>query len=152
MPADTIRVSIHELAPSIAEITAAGGTVEMTVAGNSMKPTLLNRESTVRLTAITEPKRGDMVLYRRDSGVYVLHRVVKVCGDGSCVFCGDAQYQPETGIRRDQMLAVVCAFCRRRRWISCDDPRYRCWWRLCVGLRGWRRVSAAVKRRLRRLF
>ena len=146
---DSIKtVSIRDLIPTIQRSISNGGTVEMAVPGNSMKPTLINRVSVVRLTAITVPKRGDMVLYRRDNGTYVLHRIIKCSEDGTYVFCGDAQYQMEPGIRKDQMIAVVTAFSRREKWISCDDPVYRCWWRICVGLRGWRHIRSAVRRRM----
>ena len=134
--------------PTIEKKLSVGGTVEMTVPGNSMRPTLIDRVSVVRLAGITAPKRGDMVLYRRDSGTYVLHRIIKCCEDGTYVFCGDAQYQRESGIRADQMIGVVAAFSRRRRWISCDDPLYQCWWRICVGLRVWRHIRSAIRRRI----
>ena len=126
--------------------------MEITVPGNSMKPTLLDRVSRVRLKAIEDPKRGDMVLYRRDNGTYVLHRIVKESEDGTFVFCGDAQYQLEKGIRREQMLAVVSDFSRRAKWRSCDDPVYQCWWRICVQARGCRHLSAAVRRRIQKLY
>ena len=140
-------VSIHDVIPTVLLAISNGGSVEMTVPGNSMKPTLLDRVSIVRLTATSNPKRGDMVLYRRDNGVYVLHRIVKVCSDGTFVFCGDAQYRLEKGIHRDQLIGVVTDFSRRGKWISCDDLFYRCWWRVCIGTRGLRHICSALRRR-----
>ena len=147
MHTEKILLSIQDIIPPIENKLAVGGSVEMTVPGNSMKPTLLDRVSIVRLTGITSPKRGDMILYRRDNGVYVLHRIVKACSDGTFVFCGDAQYRLEKGIHRDQLIGVVTDFSRRGKWISCDDPLYRCWWRVCIGTRGLRHICSALRRR-----
>ena len=147
MHTEKIVLSIQDIIPPIENKLAAGGSVEMTVPGNSMKPTLLDRVSIVRLTATSNPKRGDMVLYRRDNGVYVLHRIIKACSDGTFVFCGDAQYRLEKGIRRDQLIGVVTDFSRRGKWISCDDLLYRCWCRVCIGTRGLRHIWSALKRR-----
>ncbi len=147
-PDSSKTVSIQDLIPSVQLAISGGSSVEMTVPGKSMQPTLLDRVSRVRLSGVIAPKRGDMVLYCRDNGKYVLHRIIECNEDGTYVFCGDAQYQKEPGIRKDQMVAVVTAFSRRGKWISCDDPIYRCWWRICVGLRGWRHLRSAVRRRI----
>ncbi len=152
MNADASKtVLIQELAPAIEQVISGGGSIEMTVPGKSMEPTLHDRISRVRVVKIAAPKRGDMVLYRRDNGKYVLHRIIECAEDGTFVLCGDAQYRKEPGIRREQMIAVVTAFTRGKNWISCEDPLYRCWWRICVSLRWWRHGWAAVRRRIRNL-
>ena len=149
---DGKTVSMQDLAPFIEKKILAGGSVELTVPGNSMRPTLLDRVSKVRLTAIKVPKCGDMVLYGRDNGTFVLHRIVKMCPDGSSVFCGDAQYQLEKGIHREQLIAVVYEFSRSEKWISCDNLIYQCWWRFCVHMRGWRHICAAIRRRMKKPY
>ena len=148
----TKTVSIQELAPYIQETVSSGGSVELTVPGKSMTPTLIDRVSQVRLVELSTPKCGDMVLYRRDNGQFVIHRIVKCEGDDSYVLCGDAQYQLEVGIRRNQMIALVSAFTRRGEWISCTNAAYQCWWRICVFLRPWRHICAAVRRRAEKLI
>ena len=87
--------------------------VPLVISGNSMVPFLVHDRDTVYLTAAAEnPKRGDMLLYRRDNGAYVLHRVLRV--ENQCyTMVGDAQTIPEPGIRRDQILAKVCAVRRK---------------------------------------
>ena len=55
-----------------------------------------------------------MILYRRDSGRYILHRIYRV-ESGSYTLVGDAQTQLETGIRPDQVLARVCCVRRKGR-------------------------------------
>lgn len=141
-------VSIQELAPLILEAVSSGQSVKLTVPGKSMTPTLIDRVSQVRLEALSMPKRGDMVLYRRNNGQYILHRIVKCAKDGTFVLCGDSQYRLESGIRRDQLIAVVTAFKRRGDWISCTNVLYQLWWRICVSMRGWRHLRSALARRI----
>lgn len=93
------------------------------------------------------PKRlckYDLPLYQRENGQYVLHRIVKAGDTYTCV--GDNQFQLESGLRQDQMIAVVTAFTRGNAKHSVKEPGYwlycRLWhysrpvrkfWRRCVG-------------------
>ena len=137
MTAREVRsVTMQELVPAIMQAMQDGGSAELTVTGRSMTPLLRDRVSRVRLAAVSQPKRGDMVLYRRQSGAYVLHRIAAIGADGTYMMCGDAQTVLEPGIRREQLLAVVTDFARGEKWCSCDRPGYRLWWRarLAIGL------------------
>ena len=148
MTAKTVRsVSMQELAPAIVQAIQTGGSAELTVTGRSMTPFLQDRVSRVRLTAISQPKRGDVVLYRRQNGGYVLHRIATCSGDGTYVMCGDAQTVLEPSIRRDQLIAVMTAFARGEKWRGCDDPAYRLWW-LRLADRRLRHLWLRVCRRL----
>ena len=82
----------------------------LVVSGSSMTPFLVPGRDTVFLSRLKEPvKRGRILLYQRDSGLYVLHRVYQVYPD-SFTMVGDAQTELEPGIRPDQVIAVVkCA-------------------------------------------
>lgn len=87
--------------------------VPLVVSGSSMTPFLAPGRDTVYLSAMSEPpKPGDVVLYRRDNGRYVLHRILRV-NRASYTMIGDAQSIAEPGIRRDQFLAVVTAVRRK---------------------------------------
>ena len=145
-------VSIQDLAPLIVQKVNAGGRAEITVTGRSMLPLLLDRVSRVRFRAIGEPKRGDMVLYRRTNGTYVLHRIVRCESDGTYTMCGDGQTLLEPGLRREQLLAQVEAFARRRRWRSIKAPVYNLWWRIHLAdrplRRFWQRGIGYLRRHL----
>ena len=105
-------VDPQELIPSLLELLNDTPSVPLLIAGNSMSPFLIHGRDTVYLSKITQPPmRGDMILYRRDNGRYVLHRVYQT-GD-TYTMVGDAQTQLEPGIRPDQMLAIVTAVCRK---------------------------------------
>lgn len=78
------------------------------VSGSSMTPFLVGGRDTVYLSRLERPvRRGDILLYQRDSGQYVLHRVWKVEKNGTFTMVGDAQVELEHGIREDQVIAIV---------------------------------------------
>lgn len=79
----------------------------LVISGNSMSPFLIHGRDTVYLSRLSRPpRRGDMLLYRRRSGAYILHRVCAVTPEG-LTMVGDAQTEMEPGIQPDQIAAVV---------------------------------------------
>lgn len=87
--------------------------VPLVISGSSMVPFLVHGRDTVYLSGITQPpKKGDMILYRRSSGRYVLHRICKERGE-TYDLVGDGQAEIETGICPGQIIAVVKAVRRK---------------------------------------
>ena len=132
---------MRELSPLLEEIIASGGVAELTVTGRSMEPTLHDRKSRVRLQAAPEMlPRGAVVLYKRDNGQYVLHRVA-ACRGETYDFCGDAQWV---------ILAVVTEFQRTDRWTSVTSAAYGLYWRALLAVRPLRRFAHRAAGWLRR--
>lgn len=78
--------------------------VPVPVAGASMTPFFCHGD-TVYLDCVPQTlHRGDIVLYRRPGGRYVLHRIVGIAHDGSLIMLGDAQTEREKIVRD-----AVCA-------------------------------------------
>ncbi len=103
----------QQLMPQLLELLEVTEPVPLVISGSSMTPFLVHSRDTVYLSKIRQPlKRGDMVLYRRSSGNYILHRIYRAEED-SYTMVGDAQFQLEPGIRPDQILAVVTAVRRK---------------------------------------
>lgn len=99
-------------------------TVPLVISGSSMTPFLAPGRDTVYLSKAKKPlRKGDMVLYRRNNGYYILHRVFKADADGYTMV-GDAQTQLEPGITRDQVCAVVTAVRRKGKLLQ----RGSFWW------------------------
>jgi hypothetical protein len=101
------------------------GRLIYTNVGDSMLP--LIREGKDLL--IIEKKSGrlkkyDIPLYKRDSGQYVLHRVLKVRRD-DYVICGDNRWRKEYGITDRHIIGVLTAVVRNGRELSVTDWRYR---------------------------
>lgn len=95
----------------------------LVISGSSMTPFLVGGRDTVYLSRLQRPaRRGDMLLYRRSNGAYVLHRVYAV-GEEGFTMVGDAQTELEHGIRRDQIIALVT---QARRKGKVQEPG--CFW------------------------
>ena len=149
---ETHSVPMSALTPLMEEILTSGGTVELTVTGRSMEPMLHDGVSRVRLAAPRKLRRGDLPLYRRADGSYVLHRITAMGADGvTC--CGDAQWTLERGILPENILAVTKAFDRGDgRWMSVDSVRYGVYWRVWLALRPLRHLTVGGARRIKRLL
>lgn len=126
----------------------AGRGISLRVTGSSMEPLLRHLRDSVVLVSPRQqnPVLGDVVLFHRESGQYIMHRIIRDCGDGTYIINGDAQIWTEI-IRKDQIDAVVAAFVRKGRYFSYRNVIYKIY--LCVwgGLRPCRRLifSAAGK-------
>jgi len=139
------------LMPLIREALAAGKTVRFKPRGISMLPMLRQGIDCVVLSPLPENlKKFDLPLYQRDNGQYILHRIVKVGDTYTCI--GDNQFIYETGVRSDQMIAVVTAFTRGEKEHSTAELPYRCYcrvWHASRPLRHfWQRGISWLKRHL----
>lgn len=107
------------------EELAEHGRLIYTNIGDSMMPMLRERRD---LLIIGRPqgrvKKYDVALYRRDSGQYVLHRVLKVRKE-DYVICGDNRYRREYGITDRQIIGVLNGFVRDGQTYSVKDWRYQ---------------------------
>ena len=118
----TESYSLSELEAIIRRVTDSGGEFELYPKGTSMLPLILEGRDSVILSCLPdELTAGDVVLYRRDDGSYVLHRIIG-CDGGTYTMCGDNQYNAEPGIRRDQMIAFASAFIINGKRIEADSP------------------------------
>ena len=68
-------------------------------------------------------KRGDVVLYRREAGILVLHRIWKVKREGIYLL-GDNQTAIEGPLKREQIKGILISFLRKERMISSHNPVY----------------------------
>lgn len=101
-------IDTYEYVSVLRQLTEQGKSASMLIAGSSMTPYLIHMRDYI---FFEKPKRklkkGDMVFYQRKSGQYVMHRICKVCEDGTYNLVGDNQTAIETGIRGDQIFALV---------------------------------------------
>lgn len=101
------------------------GVLIYTNVGDSMLPLLRQGRDLMVIRRTEGPlKKYDVPLYRRDSGQYVLHRILKVRGQ-EYVLCGDNRWQRETGITDRHILGVLTEIVRGGKTISVDSPGYR---------------------------
>ena len=129
------KVKLSEILPAMQEVLNREGSVALTITGTSMYPTILGGRDQVVLVRSEQPlKKGDLPLYRRDNGQFILHRIVSVERDGTYTCCGDHQWNKEKGIRSDQILAVTEKICRKGKWFPVNARGYVLW------VRFWMRV------------
>ncbi len=94
--------------------------------GYSMYPMLIpGRDQAVLTKAIPEElRRGDVVLYRREDGMLVLHRLCRIRPEGFYMV-GDNQTEVEGPLKREQIKGKLTAFTHRGREIHVTNPLYR---------------------------
>ncbi len=124
---NSVEYQLSDLIDVIDEVLESGGEFRLSPKGTSMRPLIRQGVDSVVLCRNKEDgaKVKDIAFYRRDSGAYVLHRVMKKEKDGTFVMCGDNQTDLEKGIRRDQIIGYVSKIYRGEREISITSFWYR---------------------------
>ena len=133
------QVNTVEYISMLRELVREGKAVNLLISGNSMSPFLVHLRDTISFKAPDRPlKTGDMVFYQRDSGQFVMHRIIRVRtgpdGRRSYDICGDNQSQIEHGVREDQIFGLVFAATRKGKKMQPGDF----WWEFFA--RVWPRV------------
>ena len=107
------------------EILERDGKLVYTSVGNSMRPFIRSGDDLLVIEKATgRLNKFDVPLYRRDTGEYVLHRILKV-RDEDYIICGDNRWRKETGITDRHILGVLTAIIRIGKRISVNDQAYR---------------------------
>ena len=97
------------------------GKIIYTNVGDSMMPLLREKRDLVIIRKAQKPlKKYDVPLYKRDSGQYVLHRILKVRKQ-DYVICGDNRYRKETGITDKHIIGVLDGMVRDGKEISVSN-------------------------------
>ncbi len=120
------RITNSEFLAVMDEAFKRGQELKFTPSGSSMLPMLDGADDTVTLGKKPDRlKKYDVAFYRRPSGQLVLHRVVKVCRDGTYTFCGDNQLVYEPGVKHEDILALMTAFSHDGKARGISDFSYR---------------------------
>lgn len=120
----TRLVDTREYVSALRELTEEGREVSLLISGSSMSPFLIHARDYIYFRKPDrELRRGDMVFFQRDSGQFVMHRILKVRKDGFYLV-GDGQTQVEGPIRRDQIFGLVFCVQRKEKKIRPGDF----WW------------------------
>ena len=117
--------------------------------GVSMRPLIRGDRDAVEIRAEDRPARpGDLVLYTRENGQGVIHRVIKVRPDGCRVLCGDNCWQPEY-VRPEQIAGFAVRICRDGKWQELCRGRWAVYARVWTRLFFLRRPLFYLRDRLR---
>ncbi len=129
------------------------GRIIYTNVGDSMMPLIKQGRDVLVISAVNgRLKRYDIPLYKRDSGQYVLHRILKV-RKNDYVICGDNRCNKEYGITDRHIIGVLSDIIRDGREIPVTDIKCRIYAHLWCDLFPVRvliiRIRQIFKRRLK---
>ena len=131
-----------------------GKTIQIFPQGYSMYPMFVpGRDEALIAAADTDKlRRGDVVLYRRKSGILVLHRIYRRKGK-AFYMVGDHQREVEGPVLAEQIKGILVAFVRRGKLIKTQNPVYLAASHIWLILRPVRlpimNAGAKLKRKLR---
>lgn len=153
---------MERLEKSMADIVALmeqpleeGKEVALTIRGNSMWPLLRSAQDKIFLKKLDFYKIYDIILYKRDNGSYVLHRIVGE-KNGAFYLAGDGEFKKEYPIYNNQIVAGAVGGVRKGKPFSCAGLPYRIYSRVWTAILPIRpyivHIVAPVRRRLKDVF
>ena len=114
-----------EYLDTVRELLEQGRTcVPVPVAGTSMTPFLYPGDTVWLDPPDAALKAGDIILFTRPDGRYVLHRIVKCDSDGSFILLGDAQTMRERVDGRHRVHGIVIRASHKGRPLTPKSPRW----------------------------
>lgn len=152
MKINKVSTTIESLSPIILKMLDEKIDIIITVTGTSMNPMLRHKRDKVILTDCDKfnLRKGDIPLYKRSNGDYVLHRIVRV-NENSYDLCGDNQYIIERNVPKKNVIAVVKAFERDDKLYRCNDVLYRLYWHYWIFTIPFRSLMQQCRLKIRRL-
>lgn len=144
LPVKTVDTQIF--LDAVKEMVRSGRDVPVTITGNSMSPFLVHGRDRILLSRITRPlRKGDMVLYQRTGGQYVMHRIRRINRSRDEYYMiGDAQTVAEGPLEERQIAAVVTSVCRKGKWLTPGDFWWEFFRRLWLNIVPFRRPVLRV--------
>ena len=118
-----MKLPMEQLIPLVQLQLSESGKASLVVTGGSMLPMLRPMKDRVLLAPPEKYTKGDIILYQRANGKYVLHRILQK-KDGYSICCGDNQCEKER-VEDSWVLAVVTDFYKLRKQYSVANKRYR---------------------------
>lgn len=141
---------MKDLLPIIEEQLQAGGSASFTVHGTSMQPLLFDRRDSVVIAKNPVYKKRDIILYRRDNGLFILHRIVGV-KNGDFVCRGDNQTENEYPVKSGNIIGAVREYERngvRRDMNEATQRVYSFLWVNTVFVRKlYRKIKSILRRK-----
>lgn len=126
-------VSNRILLEQIRNLISEGHSVTLRVKGYSMRPFLEHERDKVVLTPATDIQPGDAVLAQVGPEQYVLHRVIRRCGD-NLLLMGDGNVCGTEPCTVKDVIAVATTYIYPNRSLPADDVA------LCRKIRWWNRL------------
>ena len=132
---NNIERSIKELGYAVAPIT-----------GTSMLPLLKEGRDRVELEPRCQErsKKGDVVLYKKNDGTLVLHRIIRVENGEFFTVLGDHQFNNAERVNKNEIIDVACGFFIKGRYGTEKTRWYRMYKKIWLCNLNFRRIILAV--------
>ena len=103
-------IKMDDLYPLMIDAFNNNMTFTFPVKGTSMRP-LLKTNDVVTINKDNNYKVGDVILYKRDNGQFVFHRIRRINKkNNTFILVGDHQRKVEKDIRFDQIIAKMISY------------------------------------------
>ena len=139
----------------IEKLLLSGQKARISPEGYSMYPLIIPGRDHVELEPFVKQRdyvrRGDVLLYRRDTGLLVLHRVHRIDPEGRLYFCGDNQSEIEGPLMVRQVIGRVSRINRKGLEFSVRNPIYRLYSRIWIITRPLRPLMHTVAQAFRNM-
>lgn len=146
-----VEKEMAQLVAVIEQPLKEGKEAAFTVRGNSMWPLLLSGRDKVAVKQFDKYRKYDVVLYRRESGKYVLHRIIGV-KNNAFVLAGDGETEKEYPIYPEQILAKAISGVRKGKPFSCNTFGFKAYSRFWVAFFRLRIPIAKIAVTMKRWF
>ena len=137
----------------IEQLLKNGQSIQIAVDGYSMYPMLVPGRDTVVIAPLPKRKlrRGDVLLYRRENSILVLHRIYRAAPDG-IYMVGDNQTEIEGPLAYSQARGILAAFVRKGRKIPVSHPIYFAVSRIWLLMRPFRHRLALLVHKIKQKY
>lgn len=135
----------------VEQLLKEGNIIKIHPQGYSMYPLFIpgRDEALIEQVPCQKLRRGDVVLYRRDHDILVIHRIYRI-DDNGFYMVGDNQSEIEGPLRPDQIRGRMIGFIRNGKEYSIKHPFYRLFsglWLILLPARPFCfRISAGIKK------
>ncbi len=141
---------------SIEQVLNDKGFIFTEFRGSSMNPLLVSGRDKVYIEKPkSRLKKGDIALYNRSDGSYILHRVFKVL-PSSYAFWGDNHFALEYGVKDGDVLGVAKGYYKGEKYIDFSKSKsysaYKLFWCSSVWLRKFLHLFRRIWWKLKKLF
>ena len=139
--------TLGEIEPILDEVLDSGSEISLMASGVSMEPYIRDKTDKITIEKVTgELKKGDVPLYKRDNGRFVLHRIIGI-GDDGYIMRGDNQWVTEYPVKKSSIKAVLKSVERDGRVISVDGTYSKLYRLFLPVIRFRRKVMNFIKYR-----
>ena len=121
-----LNMSMSQLVDMLKSNTQIINEISVTVNGTSMEPFLHDGQDSVIFSCLPKKlRRGDILLFKRKSGSFAMHRVYSINKNGSVCFLGDSQLIVEKDIPPEDIVLYVPTVIRNGKRINCTHGFWR---------------------------